>query len=252
MLISIIIPTFNSSQTIQNNLDSIKKQTYLNYEIVIIDNNSTDDTITLIKKNNFKNIKTIIEKDSGIYDAVNKGILNSTGDLVSILHSDDIYNHNDVLKNVVNAFNQKKNIEIVYGDLVYVKNNNINSVLRYWRPGKFKNDLFLKGWHPPHPSFFAKKRLFNSYGLYNSKIGNSADVELMHRFMQIFKINFYYLNETLVKMRYGGKSNKNIMSIIRQNLEIIKFLNIQNSLYKIIIFFSYKFIDRLKQFIVKK
>ena len=74
----------------------------------------------------------------------------------------------------------------------------------------------------------------------------------MHRFMQIFKINFYYLNETLVKMRYGGKSNKNIMSIIRQNLEIIKFLNIQNSLYKIIIFFSYKFIDRLKQFIVKK
>ena len=252
MLISIIIPTFNSSQTIQNNLDSIKKQTYLNYEIVVIDNNSTDDTITLIKKNNFKNIKTIIEKDSGIYDAVNKGILNSTGDLVSILHSDDIYNHNDVLKNVVNAFNQKKNVEIVYGDLVYVKNNNINSVLRYWRPGKFKNDLFLKGWHPPHPSFFAKKRLFDSYGLYNSKIGNSADVELMHRFMQIFKINFYYLNETLVKMRYGGKSNSNIMSIIRQNLEIIKFLNIQNSLYKIIIFFSYKFIDRLKQFIVKK
>ena len=252
MLISIIIPTFNSSQTIQNNLDSIKKQTYLNYEIVVIDNNSTDDTITLIKKNNFKNIKTIIEKDSGIYDAVNKGILNSTGDLVSILHSDDIYNHNDVLKNVVNAFSQKKNIEIVYGNLVYVKNNDINSVLRYWRPGKFKNDLFLKGWHPPHPSFFAKKKLFNSYGLYNGKIGNSADVELMHRFMQIFKINFYYLNETLVKMRYGGKSNKNIMSIIRQNLEIIKFLNIQNSLYKIIIFFSYKFIDRLKQFIVKK
>ena len=252
MLISIIIPTFNSSQTIQNNLDSIKKQTYLNYEIVVIDNNSTDDTITLIKKNNFKNIKTIIEKDSGIYDAVNKGILNSTGDLVSILHSDDIYNHNDVLKNVVNAFSQKKNIEIVYGNLVYVKNNDINSVLRYWRPGKFKNDLFLKGWHPPHPSFFAKKRLFNSYGLYNSKIGNSADVELMHRFMQIFKINFYYLNETLVKMRYGGKSNSNIMSIIRQNLEIIKFLNIQNSLYKIIIFFLYKFIDRLKQFIVKK
>jgi len=252
MLISIIIPTFNSSQTIQNNLDSIKKQTYLNYEIVVIDNNSTDDTITLIKKNNFKNIKTIIEKDSGIYDAVNKGILNSTGDLVSILHSDDIYNHNDVLKNVVNAFSQKKNIEIVYGNLVYVKNNDINSVLRYWRPGKFENDLFLKGWHPPHPSFFAKKKLFNSYGLYNDKIGNSADVELMHRFMQIFKINFYYLNETLVKMRYGGKSNSNIMSIIRQNLEIIKFLNIQNSLYKIIIFFSYKFIDRLKQFIVKK
>ena len=104
MLISIIIPTFNSSQTIQNNLDSIKKQTYLNYEIVVIDNNSTDDTITLIKKNNFKNIKTIIEKDSGIYDAVNKGILNSTGDLVSILHSDDIYNAFSFIDNTLESF----------------------------------------------------------------------------------------------------------------------------------------------------
>ena len=84
MLISIIIPTFNSSQNIQSNLDSIKKQTYLNYEIVVIDNNSTDDTIKLIKKNNFKNIKTIIEKDSGIYDAVNKGILNLIWDTIFV------------------------------------------------------------------------------------------------------------------------------------------------------------------------
>ncbi len=252
MLISIIIPTFNSSSTIQSNLDSIKKQTYMNYEIIVIDNNSTDETIEIVKKNNLKNIQMIIEKDNGIYDAINKGILKSNGDLISVLHSDDIYNHDDVLKNVINSFHYKKNIEIVYGDLVYVKNNDINSVLRYWKPGEFKKNIFLKGWQPPHPSFFAKKKLFKSYGMYNTKIGNSADVELMHRFLENFNINFYYLHETLIKMRYGGKSNKSIMNIIKQNFEIIKFLNIQNNLYKMIIFFSYKFIDRLKQFIIKK
>ena len=252
MFISVIIPTFNSSQTIQSNINSIKKQTYENFEIIIIDNHSTDETINIIKKNNLKNIKIIIEKDSGIFDAINKGILKSKGDLISILHSDDIYNHKNVLKNVVEAFNKKKGTEVVYGDLVYVKNKDINSVLRYWRPGEFKKKLFLKGWHPPHPSFFAKKKLFNSYGLYNTKIGNSADVELMHRFMEVFEVNFYYLNETLVKMRYGGKSNKNIASIIVQNLEIIKFLNIKNNLYKIMIFFLYKFMNRVTQFVIKK
>ena len=252
MNFSIIIPTFNSAKTIQTNLDSIKEQSFKDFQLIVIDNNSTDETIEIIKKNNFLNIKFLIEKDFGIFDAINKGIKLSDNELISVLHSDDIYNHKNVLKNVVEAFNKKKGTEVVYGDLVYVKNKDINSVLRYWRPGEFKKKLFLKGWHPPHPSFFAKKKLFNSYGLYNTKIGNSADVELMHRFMEVFEVNFYYLNETLVKMRYGGKSNKNIASIIVQNLEIIKFLNIKNNLYKIMIFFLYKFMNRVTQFVIKK
>ncbi len=251
MLISIIIPTLNCSRTIQNNLDSIKRQSYLNYQIIVVDNNSSDNTIDLIKKNNFKNIKIIIERDNGIYDAINKGISNSTGEIISVLHGDDFYNHNNVLNNIVEAF-KKKDVEIVYGDLVYVKYKDIDSILRYWKPGVFKSNKFLKGWHPPHPSFFAKTKLFYSYGFYKTEIGNSADVELMYRFLQIFKINFYYLNETLVRMRHGGKSNKSILGVIRQNLEIIKFLDINRNLYRIMIFFSYKFFDRLKQFVIKK
>ena len=239
MLISIIIPTYNSEKTIQSNLDSIKEQTYTSHEIIVLDNNSSDETINLIKKNNFKNIRIIIEQDNGIYDAINKGIIASSGDLISILHSDDTYYDTNVLKNVVNSFGEN-NIDIVYGDLVYVKKNDTNYILRYWKPGVFRENIFLKGWQPPHPSFFAKKKLFISKGLYKTEIGNSADVELMYRFLQTYKIRSYYLNKTLVKMRYGGTSNKNIRNIIKQNFQIIKFLKIYNNLFKVMIFFICK------------
>ena len=251
MLISIIIPTYNSEITIQSNLDSIKEQTYTSHEIIVLDNNSSDETINLIKKNNFKNIRIIIEQDNGIYDAINKGIIASSGDLISILHSDDTYYDTNVLKNVVNSFGEN-NIDIVYGDLVYVKKNDTNYILRYWKPGVFRENIFLKGWQPPHPSFFAKKKLFISKGLYKTEIGNSADVELMYRFLQTYKIKSYYLNKTLVKMRYGGTSNKNIRNIIKQNFQIIKFLKIYNNLFKVMIFFICKLFERLKQFVVKK
>ena len=252
MLVSIIIPTFNSEKTLKDNLNSIKEQTYTNYEIIIIDNNSNDETIKIVKKNNFRNIKIIKEKDRGIYDAINKGIINSKGNIISVLHSDDFDSDKDVLDNVVNIFKIKKDNDIVYGDLIYVDRKKTNSILRYWKSGLFKDGAFLKGWHPPHPSFFANKKLFIENSLYNIEIGNCADVELMHRFLQTNKIKSYYLNKILVIMRYGGKSNKNIKNIIEQNIEIIKFLNIKNNYLKIIIFLWYKFFNRLKQFIIRQ
>ena len=252
MNFSIIIPTFNSAKTIQTNLDSIKAQSFKDFQLIIIDNNSTDKTIEIIKKNNIFNIKNIIEKDLGIFDAINKGIKLSDNELISVLHSDDIYNDKDVLQNVVDAFKKNLSNEIIYGDLVYVKKNNLSSILRYWKPGEFNKNSFLKGWHPPHPSFFAKKLLFEKYGYYNLKNGNSADVELMFRFLEIHKIKSKYVNKIMVKMRYGGTSNKNFFSIIKQNIQILKFLNIRFNYAKIFIFFLGKFLDRLKQFVIKK
>jgi glycosyltransferase involved in cell wall biosynthesis len=247
MKISIIVPTFNSSATIQDNLDSVIAQKFNNYEILIIDNESTDNTIEIVKKNNLLNVKFIIEKDRGIFDAINKGIKISSGDIISVLHSDDIYNDRNVLEKVTNTF-LSCNASIVYGDLLYVRKNNLNSVLRYWKSGPFKDGDFHKGWHPPHPSFFAKKNLFEIYGNYKNDIGNSADVELMHRLLQKNKIDFFYVSSIFVKMRYGGKSNKKFNSIIEQNKQIIKFLEIDKNYYKIIIFFVYKVINRLRQF----
>ena len=250
MKISIIIPTFNSSETIQDTINSVISQNFKNYEIIVVDNNSKDKTIEIIQKNRLIDIKFIIENDNGIYDAINKGIKLSTGKIISLLHSNDIYYDNKVLDNVVNAFTTYETM-IVYGDLLYVKKNNIDSVLRFWKPKSFVNRSFLKGWHPPHSSFFVQKELFNKYGFYKTNIGNSADVELMYRFLEINNISSTYINYIFVKMRYGGKSNKTFIAILKQNMEIIRFLGINKNYYKILFFFMYKLINRLKQFFVR-
>lgn len=247
MMFSILIPTFNSSKTIQDTINSITLQKFTNYEIIVIDNNSTDHTIQILKKNKLPNIKFIIEKDEGIYDAINKGILNARGDIISLLHSNDVYYNSCVLENISEIFNYEK-ADIVYGDLIYVKKNNLNKIIRYWKCSSFYPGRFLKGWHPPHPTFFVKKKIYNKYGLYKSNIGNSADVELMYRFLEINKISSFYINKILVKMRYGGKSNKKISSILSQNLAIVNFLGINKSLIKVLLFFFYKIINRSKQF----
>ena len=250
MKFSILIPTFNSAKTIQDTIDSIRLQKFTSYEIIVIDNNSTDHTIQILKKNKLPNIKFIIEKDEGIYDAINKGILNARGDIISLLHSDDIYYNSSALQIISEIFDQKK-IDIVYGDLVYVKKNNLNKIIRYWKCSSFYSGRFLKGWHPPHPTFFVKKKIYNKYGLYKNHIGNSADVELMYRFLETNKISSFYLNKILIKMRYGGKSNKKLSSILSQNLAIVNFLGINKSLIKVLLFFFYKIINRSKQFYFK-
>ncbi len=227
-------------------------QTFTNFEIIVVDNNSTDRTIDLIKNENIPNIKFLVGKDKGIYDAINKGIKVSNNQLISVLHSDDIFFDKNVLQNVINTFREDSENDIVYGDLIYVRKNNLNSILRYWKPGEYFKNSFLEGWHPPHPSFFAKKNLFEKYGYYNLENGNSADVELMFRFLEIYGLKSKYINKTLVKMRYGGASNKNVFSIIKQNIQILKFLNISKNFYKIFIFFIYKFLNRLKQFVIKE
>ena len=250
MKFSILIPTFNSAKTIQDTIDSIKLQKFTSYEVIVIDNNSTDHTIQILKKNKLPNIKFIIEKDEGIYDAINKGILNARGDIISLLHSDDIYYNSSALQIISEIFDQKK-IDIVYGDLVYVKKNNLNKIIRYWKCSSFYPGRFLKGWHPPHPTFFVKKKIYNKYGLYKNHIGNSADVELMYRFLETNKISSFYLNKILIKMRYGGKSNKKLSSILSQNLAVVNFLGINKSLIKVLLFFFYKIINRSKQFYFK-
>ena len=245
---SIIIATSNSEATISECLQSIKKQTYQNFEIIVIDNCSRDRTIKIIKEFNFKKIKIIIEKDNGIYDAVNKGIKNANGKIISILHSDDFYYNNKVLHKLNTLFS-KYRTEIIYGNLIYVNRDNINKEIRVWKPGIFKKRKFYKGWNPPHPSFFVTRDSYLKEGLYKKSIGNAADIELMFRYLVSKKISHKYVNTFFVKMRYGGKSNSSLISILKQNIQILKILKINGNIFKIIYFFVFKIFNRLRQFI---
>ena len=250
MKISIITPTFNSQETIEDNINSVIQQDYDNWEQIIVDNLSEDKTLNIVSK--FQSNKTTIisEKDKGIYDAINKGISKAKGDVISILHSDDFFYDTTSLSSISNCFLNHE-ISIVFGNLIYVKKSNKEKILRYWKSNQYKKGSFFKGWSPPHPCFFAKKKVYDEFGNYNINLGNSSDFDLMFRFLEINKINSIYIDKTLVTMRYGGASNKNFGQIIGQNLVILNILGINRNFFKIIFFIFFKFLNRLKQFLNK-
>ncbi len=250
MKITIIIPCYNSETTIKDCLSSIKNQSYKNYEIKLINNLSTDNTLKIVNTFNFHDIEITNESDTGIYNAINKGIKKAKGEIIAVLHSDDMYYNNEVLQNIIDTFN-KKLTKIIYGNLIYVKRLDTNSILRYWVSSQFKTGLFFKGWSPPHPSFFVKRDLYTTYGIYNEELGNSADIELMYRYLEKYSIKSTYINKIFVKMRYGGSSNRSLRTILSQNFKILKFLKIHKKPILIFNFIIFKFFNRLMQFLSK-
>ncbi len=217
MKVTIITPTFNSEKTIEDTLRSVQMQNYADIEHVIIDGKSTDDTLEIIKS--FPHVaKVISEKDSGIYDAMNKGLIAATGDVVAILNSDDLYVGETVISDIVKLM-QSDNASIVYADLDYVDRDDINKVARVWFSGSYRRENFRFGWAPPHPTFFAKKDLYERFGGFNVSFKNSADYELMFRFLYVNNQPCSYLRKTIVKMRRGGYSNISIRNRINANIE---------------------------------
>ena len=209
MKVSIITIAYNSAETIEDTIKSIVTQDYSNIEYIIIDGGSTDKTLSIVDK--FKDsITTIIsEPDKGIYDAMNKGVQNATGDIVGILNSDDIYADNKVVSRIVEAIGNKDSI---YADLVYVDRDNTDKVTRYWKSGKYRKGIFKKGWMPPHPTFFIKKSCYDQYGTYNLQLKSAADYELMLRMLHKHNISVAYLPEVITKMRVGGQSNATLLN----------------------------------------
>ncbi len=216
--VTIITVAYNSEKTIEDTITSVINQTYPNIEYIIIDGQSTDNTLKICKKYNHKISKIISEKDKGIYDAMNKGINNSTGDIIGILNSDDFYAHPQVIKHIVNTFIQHQ-ADAVYANLVYVDANNTNKITRKWIAGNYHPNSFLKGWMPPHPTFFLTKKCYNKYGNYTLNLKSSADYELMLRMIHKYHIKVAYLDETITKMRVGGMSNASIKNRLKANKE---------------------------------
>jgi glycosyltransferase len=217
MRISVITVSYNSSATIKDTLESVKGQAYPEVEHIIVDGLSKDDTLRIVSGYSHVS-KVISEKDAGIYDAMNKGVLASTGDVVGILNSDDFYYGNDVLSKVAAIFNEKK-CDALYGDLQYVDQKNLAKVIRHWESGKYSADAFKWGWMPPHPTFFVRKSVYERFGVFNLSMKTAADYELMLRFIHKHQITVEYIPSVLVSMRTGGVSNSNIINRIRANQE---------------------------------
>jgi glycosyltransferase involved in cell wall biosynthesis len=219
--VSIVTVVYNNSQTIRCAIESILAQDYPNIEYIIIDGASTDGTIEIVKSYGDRITKFISEPDRGIYDAMNKGISLASGDIIGILNSDDFYASTDIISTVVNTMD-KLQVDSVFGDLVYVKPDNLTKIVRYYPSDKFHPELFAYGWEPPHPTFFVKRTAYQKYGLFKTSYKIGADFDLMSRFLYKSNISHAYIPKVMVYMRTGGTSTKNLNAIWINIQEVVR------------------------------
>jgi glycosyltransferase involved in cell wall biosynthesis len=217
MKVSIITATYNSELTVRDTLHCVSQQDYQDIEHIIVDGLSADNTLKIAHE--FRHVSKIIsESDKGIYDAMNKGIAASTGDVIGILNSDDIYVGPHVISSIAKLFSES-DIKTSYADLQYVQQDNLNKIVRTWKSGNFSRRNFYYGWMPPHPTFFVRREVYDKVGLFNSALRSSADYELMLRILVKYEIPTHYIPEVIVKMRSGGMSNASFKSRITANKE---------------------------------
>jgi glycosyltransferase involved in cell wall biosynthesis len=222
MKISIITVVYNNERTIREAMQSVLLQSYKNIEYIVIDGNSQDNTVEIIKEYQGKLAYFVSESDYGLYDAMNKGIFAATGEIIGILNSDDLYQDSDVIAAVMEEFNNDSDLDILYGNLVYVKNDDTNKVVRNWTSKPYYNKFFEDANVPPHPSLFVRKKVYNEVGLFDLDFKIASDYELMLRIFKKYNFNSIYINRLIVRMRLGGASNASFSSIIKQNKEVIK------------------------------
>lgn len=246
MKISIITATYNSEKTILDTIRSLESQTYDNIEYIIIDGDSKDTTLDLVKNNSKRVSKIVSEPDSGIYDALNKGIMHSTGDIVGFLHSDDILAYPDAISDLVNKL-LSDNTDAIYADLDYISKDDEKKIIRHWRSGPYKKENMMRGWMPPHPTFFMKRRLYIEHGLFDLQFKISADYDSLLRYIWKNDISLSYLSKVITKMRIGGESNRTLRNIINKTKEDITALKKNNLPWKKAIIL--KNLSKIPQFI---
>ncbi len=216
MKLSIITVSFNSAATIETTLSSVAEQTSASIEHIVVDGGSTDGTLEIINRYRSVLAHVITGSDAGIYDAMNKGIALARGDIIGILNADDFYAAEDVIAQIATVFEDLA-VDACYGDLEYVDTSQTDKVCRYWRSGNYRPERFYHGWMPPHPTFFARRVLYDTYGSFNLALGSSADYELMLRFLLRYGAKAVYIPHVLVKMRTGGISNASLRNRLRAN-----------------------------------
>lgn len=224
MIISIITVTFNSSKTLRDTIRSVLSQSFLDIEYIIVDGLSNDKTVDIIKEYEplFQGrLKWISETDNGLYDAMNKGIRMATGDIVGIINSDDFYHREDIIEKVVEVF-KTSTVQAVYGDVRFVRSNNLDKTVRYYSSKYFFSSLFRYGFMPAHPTFFTYRHYFKEFGFYKTDYKIAADYELLIRFLYIHHLKSRYLALDFMKMRMGVASTASVKSNMLLNKEIVR------------------------------
>lgn len=214
--ISVVTAVYNSEKTVADAINSVASQTYNDVEHVIIEGRSTDGSLDVIQRYKHDRMNVLSEPDDGIYDALNKGIRRSKGDIIGFVHSDDFLANNEVLSTVAKAFKNPE-VEAVFSDLDYVSQEDHSRVIRHWSTGPFEKSRLKRGWMPAHPTLYVRNDIYERFGLYDTEFGIAADYDFILRFFSQVMGKTVYIPEVLYKMRIGGVSNRN-WSKIKQKM----------------------------------
>jgi glycosyltransferase len=219
MKISTVTVCYNSRSSIGRTVESFLQQNYSNKELLVVDGGSHDGTVDIIKSFGSDAVRIISERDNGIYDAMNKGLMAFGGDAVGFLNSDDTYHDNTVLSRIAEGLGKA---DLVYGDLVMISDHTTKIPLRNWRAGSFIRGSFRTGWMPPHPTFYVRRELAQRVGHFDLSYQISADYDFMLRAMELGDARAHYIAHTLVDFMVGGRSTSGLGAVIRGNLECMR------------------------------
>lgn len=250
MKISIITAVFNRQDTILRAIQSIKNQTYENIEIIVVDGGSTDNTVNIARTLLSDKDVIISEQDSGIYDALNKGIDASSGDVIGFLHSDDFYNDNNVISKASKCF-ANENCDVVYGNAAFFKKDNPNKTIRKYKSDELSIRNLAWGKMPAHTSMFLKKTIFQDCGLFNTKYKICGDYEFLCRIMTSRDIRSYYIPDIFVKMQLGGISTGGLKNSLIINMETLNACK-DNGIYTNLLMLVTKYPSKIMQFIFRR
>ncbi|MCB1823754.1 MAG: glycosyltransferase [Candidatus Competibacteraceae bacterium] len=218
MKISVITAVYNNHATLADALNSVLAQDHPDYELIVIDGGSTDGTLDVLQRYAGRLAQIVSEPDRGIYDALNKGIRLATGDTIGFLHSDDSFADGQVLSLIAAAL-ADPGIDACYGDLRYVRRDEPNRVVRHWRAGPYHPRLLARGWMPPHPTFYARRAVYERLGGFELGYRIAADYDCLLRFLGAGQIACAYIPEVLVHMRLGGASNRSLRNLVQKSRE---------------------------------
>lgn len=229
---------------------SIASQTYQNIEHLVVDGQSTDNTLHVVEANRHPRLIISSESDSGIYDAMNKGLSRATGEVIGFLNSDDFYADATVLEKVAAAF-QDESVEACYADLVYVTPDN-SHVVRYWKSKPFAKGDFAKGWCPAHPTFYIRNSALQRFGMFDQSFKLASDADFMMRYLESGAIKSVYIPHIFVCMRLGGATNQSWGNVWKQNKEIFAALKKNDVPFSPLVFWLSKIFSRGRQYVAAR
>ena len=221
MKITVITVCYNSEATLQKAIDSVASQTWPSIEHIVIDGASRDATLSILASNESKIACLISEPDSGVYDAMNKGLQRATGDIIAFLNSDDVYSDFHVLETVANAM-QAQGLDALYGDVEFFHASAPAKVVRTYDSGRFRASRIAWGWMPAHPALFVRRSIYERFGYFREDYRIAGDYEFVARIFKNDQIKSSHLASVLVRMQTGGLSTAGLRATYLLNKEILR------------------------------